>query len=306
MKIKTGRRIVEISHPDKIMFPDIELTKFDLAVYYQKIAGWLLPYSRGRALTLERCPDGINGGCFMQQEATATFPGYVGRATLKRKNGGELEHVTCDNVAALVYLVNQGVVTIHPWLSRVDTPARPDRMIFDLDPPGDDFDPVVRAAALLKELLDGIGLVSFPMTTGSKGLHVVIPLDRHADFDTTRGFARDVAALLAARHPGLLTTEQRRNKGQGRLYLDVLRNAYGQTGVAPFSVRAGPGAPVATPLDWQELFDGDLHAKSYTIANIFRRLGQKVDPWKGMARRARSLHGPGKKLDCLLGENGSR
>jgi bifunctional non-homologous end joining protein LigD len=302
MNIKAGRQKIEISHPDKILFPGIRLTKADLAVYCQNIAKWMLPHIKNRALTLERCPDGIEDGCFMQQEAMIHFPDYVERAILKRKNGSDLTHVVCNNAATLIYLANMGVVTIHMWLSRIDTPDCPDRMVFDLDPPGNDFASVIKAAAILKELLEETGLVSFPMTTGSKGLHIVVPLDRQADFDTTRGFAKDIASILTARYPDFLTTEQRLNNRRGRLFLDVQRNAYGQTGVAPFTVRTQPECPVAAPLEWQELFDSntDIHARSFTIANILDRLEQMGDPWQGMTRRARSLRGPRKKLNQLM------
>ncbi|MGW8194495.1 MAG: non-homologous end-joining DNA ligase [Desulforhopalus sp.] len=299
MIVKAGRRSIEISHPDKVLFPEAGLTKQDLVSYYKRIAEWMLPYIRKRALTLERCVDGLEGDCFMQQEAKDFFPDYVGRKMLARKDGSDLEHVTCDNVAALVYLANLGVVTFHRWFSRVGNANFPDRMVFDLDPAGDDFAPVVHGAFLLREILEDIGLVPFAMTTGSRGIHVVVPVDRQKDFDAIRSLAMDIASLLTAHHPEVLTTEQRRNKRKGRLYLDVLRNAYGQTGVAPYAVRAKETAPVATPLDWQELNDTQLHAKKYTISNIFRRLGQKEDPWKGMARRSRSLQGPKKRLDRL-------
>ena len=303
MKIKAGRHTIEISHPDKVLFPGSGLTKGELAGYYQKIAGWLLPGIRDRALTLKRCPAGIDGHCFIQQEAKEFFPNYIGRIKLQRKDGGDLDHVCCSNVAGLVYLANIGVITMHRWLSRIDNPDFPDRLVFDLDPPSEDFTPVVHGAGLLKEVLDTIGLVSFPMTTGSRGIHVVVPLTRQANFNTVRAFAGNVASLLAVRHPDILTTEQRRNKRKDRLFLDVQRNAYGQTGVAPYTLRAKEGAPVATPLDWGELFDDDITARSYTVSNIFRRLDQKKDPWKSMNRRARSLAAPQKKLARLLEEN---
>ena len=303
MKIKAGRHTIEISHPDKVLIPGSGLTKGDVAGYYQKIAGWLLPGIRDRALTLERCPAGLDGHCFIQQEAKEFFPDYVRRVRLQRKDGGDLNHVRCSNVAGLVYLANIGVITMHRWLSRIDNPDFPDRLVFDLDPPDEDFTPVVHGAALLKEVLDEIGMVSFPMTTGSRGIHVVIPLARQANFNTVRAFAGDVASLLAVRHPDTLTTEQRRNKRKGRLFLDVQRNAYGQTGVAPYTLRAKEGAPVATPLDWLELFEEGITARSYTVSNIFRRLDRKMDPWKSMNRRARSLAVPQKKLTRLLEEN---
>jgi bifunctional non-homologous end joining protein LigD len=149
----------------------------------------------------------------------------------------------------------------------------------------------------LREVLDTVGLVPFVMTTGSRGLHVVAPLDRSADFETARAFARDLADLLAQRQPGRLTTAMRKSKRGGRLFLNYLRNSYEQNSVAPETVRAKPGAPIATPLNWDELDDGDLRSQTYAIDNIFRRLGQKADPWRGMLRHARSLERPRERLD---------
>jgi bifunctional non-homologous end joining protein LigD len=173
-------------------------------------------------------------------------------------------------------------------------------MIFDLDPPGDDFEIVRRGARALRQVLQEAELFARVMTTGSRGLHVTVPLDRSAGFDTVRDFARQVAELLAARQPEEFTVETRKDKRRGRLVLEYLRTAYGQTAVPPYAVRARPGAPVAAPLDWDELSDGDLTARSYTIRNIFRRLGQKGDPWKGLGRHARSLQEPARRLEDLL------
>lgn len=167
----------------------------------------------------------------------------------------------------------------------------PDKLIFDLDPPGNDFETVRFAAGWLREMLQEVGLVPFVMTTGSKGLHVVAPLDRSADFDEVRAFVRQLADELARREPERLTTETRKDQRQGRVFLDYLRNAYGQTGVAPYTVRAKPGAPVATPLDWAELADPRLHSQRYTLRNIFQRLGQKADPWQNIRDHARALNG---------------
>jgi bifunctional non-homologous end joining protein LigD len=200
--------------------------------------------------------------------------------------------------------VDQGLVTPHIWLSRADKLHRPDKLIFDLDPPGSDFEPVRAAAQALHDLLPELGLAPFVMTTGSRGAHVVAPLDRSADFDVVRSFAKDVSQVLAQRYPDRLTVETRKAKRQGRLFLDTLRNAYGQNSVAPYGVRAKPGAPVATPIDWDELSDPDLHSQSYTVKNIFRRLGQKEDPWKGYMRHARSLREPRHRLDGLMGNGG--
>jgi bifunctional non-homologous end joining protein LigD len=172
-------------------------------------------------------------------------------------------------------------------------------MIFDLDPPDDDFEPVKKAAGWLKELLDAIDLPSFPMTTGSRGAHIIVPLDREADFETVRHFARDLAGVLEQRHPGELTTEQRKKERRGRIFIDILRNAYAQTTPVPYAVRARPGAPVATPLDWDDFSDSGLVSTRYHIRNIFRRLGQKSDPWADIAQRGCSLKEPGRRLASL-------
>ncbi|MEJ2563876.1 MAG: non-homologous end-joining DNA ligase, partial [Anaerolineales bacterium] len=278
---------------DKVIFPNRGITQGDLIHYYRRMAETMLPYMEGRPLTMQRFPDGIQNEGYYQRKASDYFPDWITRVSVMvEEDGSEHPQVICDSEATLVYLVDQGLITPHIWLSRADKLDYPDKLIFDLDPPGDDFEPVRMAAQSLHELLDELGLAAFVMTTGSRGAHVVAPLDRSADFDAVRGFAKDVAKMLAHRHPDRLTVEARKNKREGRLFLDYLRNSYGQNSVAPYAVRAKPDAPVATPIGWGELSDPDLHSQSYTLENIFRRLGQKEDPWKGMMRHARSLSGP--------------
>jgi bifunctional non-homologous end joining protein LigD len=281
---------VELSNTDKVLFPDANLTKGDLIDYYDEIAEIMLPHARGRPLTLQRFPDGIQSEGFFQQRRSEHFPDWIDSARLPRaagKDEGEpVEHVTAEKRATLVYLANQGVITLHGWLSRLPEPKHPDRLIFDLDPPGEDFAPVRSAAAQVAELMEAIGLSPHVMTTGSRGLHVVAPIRAEHRFDHVRELAVDMARTLADAHPDSLTTEQRKDKRRGRLYLDVMRNAYGQTAVLPYTVRARTGAPVATPLDWDEVTDRNLDARSYTLENVFRRLGQKPDPWADIARHA--------------------
>jgi bifunctional non-homologous end joining protein LigD len=205
----------------------------------------------------------------------------------------------CDDAATLAYLAGQGCITPHIWLSRIDRPRHPDRLIFDLDPPKG-FEQARTAALLVRELLSELGLASFVMTTGSRGLHVVVPLDRAADFDTVRAFARDVAELLAERHPDEVTTEARIAKRRGRLFLDTTRNAYAQTGVAPYGVRAMSGAPVATPLRWEELDDrGGLDSQTYSVRNVLERIEREGDPWRGFLRRQQGIRGAAERLARL-------
>jgi bifunctional non-homologous end joining protein LigD len=285
--IKIGKRSIELSNTDKVFFPDSGITKGELIEYYQRIADTMLPHLRERPLTMHRFPDGIDGEGFYQKELPDYFPGWAERAEMA-KEGGKTTYLLCNNAATLVYLANQACITPHIWLSRADKPEHPDTIIFDLDPPDDDFSPVKRAALELRDLLSELGLAPFVKTSGSKGLHVVVPVDRSLDYDRVRPFARDVAVLLAGRLPDLVTTEQRKVKRQKKVYADTFRNSYAQTAVAPYAVRALPGAPVATPLEWDELKQYDT-GPQYTIENIFRRLSQRGDPWSDITRHARGL-----------------
>lgn len=299
-KVEIDGRAIELSSLNKVIYPDAGITKGDVVDYYRRISGTMLPHLQGRPLTMQRFPDGINEDGFYQKEAPDYFPGWIRRVRVfVEADGQEQQQITCEDAATLVYLANQNCLTPHIWLSHADRLDHPDKLVFDLDPPGDDFAPVQQTALDLKELLEEVGLEPFAMTTGSRGMHVVAPLDRSADFDTVRGFARNMAELLVHRHPERLTVEQRKKERKARLFLDYLRNAYGQNTVAPYSLRARPAATVAAPLDWPELHDTDLHAQSYTMDNIFRRLGQKEDPWRDFRKQARAVDGAQQKLDEL-------
>jgi bifunctional non-homologous end joining protein LigD len=297
LELEVGGRAVAVSSPDKVLFPEDGTTKADLARYYARVADTMLPHLKGRPISMLRYPDGIEGESFFQKDVPEYFPGWIRRAKVE-KEGGTLEMMVAEEPAALVYLAGQACITPHVWLSRIDRPQRPDRLIFDFDPSGDDFGPVREGARRMRDLLDELGLAPFVMTTGSRGLHVTVPLDRSADFDVVRTFARGCAELLVARRPDHLTVEHRKAKRGGRVYVDTGRNAYAQTGVAPYAVRALPGAPVATPLDWSEL--GRARPRSTTIANLFRRLGRKDDPWSDIDRRARPLAKAAERLRRML------
>jgi bifunctional non-homologous end joining protein LigD len=291
-----GRRI-EVPRPEKLLFPQDGITKTDLVAYYLRIAPVMVPHLRGRPLMLERYPDGIERKGFYQKDASDHFPDWVRRVEVQ-KAGGTVHHVVCDDAATLVYLASQACITPHAWTSRVDRLDRPDRMVFDLDPPGERFDLVRRAARQLGELLEGLGLTPFLMTTGSRGAHVVVPLSREDDFDAVRDFAHAVAGLLARQDPGRLTIEQRKAKRGERLFVDVMRNGYAQTAVPPYAVRPLRGAPVATPLDWGELGRGQ-GPRRHNIGSILRRLARKRDPWAEIDRDARSLGEARRRLNAL-------
>jgi len=298
--ITVDGRDVDISNPDKVLFPDSGLTKQELADYFRRIADRMLPFVEDRPVTMHRYPDGIDTGGFYQHKAEDFYPSWVDRVEIRKREGGMIPQVVCNHAATLVYLANLACITPHVWLSRAPHLERPDRLIIDLDPPGDDFGPVRRAARTVHDFLkERLDMEAFVMTTGSSGLHLVVPLRGDREFDDVRAFARELTERVAEENADALTTEIRKAKRRGRVFLDTARNAYGQTAVPPYSPRARPGAPVATPLDWSELGDGDLDARKYTVRNIFRRLGQKDDPWAHMARRRYSLDKAVEKLRAM-------
>jgi len=215
-----------------------------------------------------------------------------------RKQAGRISHVVCNRAATLVYLANQAVITVHAWLARADRPDRPDQLLFDLDPAGEEFGQARWAALRLRDLLDELSLPSLVKTTGASGLHVLVPLARRQGFDPVRGFAREVAEVLAAREPARLTTELPKAKRGGRLFLDTTRNAYAQTAVAPYTVRARPGAPVVTPLDSSEVEDARLRPDRFGLRAVRKRL-RDDDPWARGPAPVRSLAGPRQRLDAL-------
>ena len=260
----------------------------------------MLPHVAGRPLSFERYPAGIAVEGFMQKNASNYFPSWLPRVRVAKQDG-VVDHVVAEASDTLIYLANQACITFHVWLSRIDRVDHPDRMVLDLDPSDEDFAKVRWAAREARALLEEIGLVPFLQVTGSRGLHIWVPLDRSADFDQVRQFASEVAERLVARRPRELTTAQRKAKRGGRVFLDVARNAYAQTAVAPYSVRARPQAPVATPIEWAELEDPKLGPQRYTIRNIFRRLARKRDPWAEIERHARPLHAAQERLAALAG-----
>jgi bifunctional non-homologous end joining protein LigD len=306
--IKINNHTIILSHEDKIMFPNNSpkhdhITKHDIIEYYRKIAKWMVPHMKNRPVSMLRLPEGLKGESFYQKDIPESFPAWIKCISIP-KEGGYNRMVVCNNAATLVYLANQCCITPHLWLSCCEKLNYPNRMIFDLDPSRDnDFTQICNAALKLKEILESIGLIPFVMTTGSRGLHVVVPLARNlnknGDFDTARAFAREIAEQLVSVDPKHLTTQIRKNKRHGRIYVDVGRNAYAQTSVAPYAVRAKPLAPVATPLLWKELLDKKLTAQRYNIKNIFKRLDQNGDPWKDINLSARYLKSAKAKFEKL-------
>jgi bifunctional non-homologous end joining protein LigD len=254
---------------------------------------------------LQRFPEGIGAGGFYQKNVGRGVPDWIDSVVVG-KEGGTVRHPVIDGVDGLLALTNLSTISFHRWLSRVDQLDRPDLLVIDLDPSTDDFEDVRRAAHQTRAVLEELDLVPYAQVTGSRGVHVVAPLDRSADTGDVRAFADDVAQLLAARHEESLTAEFRKAGRGDRLYVDTARNGYAQTSVSPYSVRPRPGAPVATPITWDELDDPATRPDGWTIATVPARLDAVDDPWAGMRRRARSIVGKRRtKLDRLLRDAGT-
>jgi bifunctional non-homologous end joining protein LigD len=286
--VRVGRQTVRITRRQKLLFPHDRIDKRQLAEYYLRIAATMLPYLRDRPVTMERYPDGIQGMRLIQKRAASYFPNWIMTASMEKQDG-TVRHVLCQDAPTLAYLATQACITPHVWLSRTDKPNHPDQLIFDLDPSDGHFRDVCRAALRLRELLGRERLTAFVKTTGSRGLQVLVPLNRGADFDEVRAFAREIAVEFAGTDPQHLTVEVRKDKRAGRIFMDAARNAYAQTAAPPYAVRPRRDAPVATPLEWTELEDPRLRPDRYTIRNIFDRLQRKGDVWKNLNRHARGL-----------------
>lgn len=294
-KLRFGPYSVETSNTDKEFFPKSGITKGDVIDYYQRIADPMMRHLRGRPLSMQRFPDGITGKSFFQKEISDYFPDWIDRVKVSKEEGSNTQ-VVCNNAATLVYLANQACLTPHVWLSPADSLDNPDRLVFDLDPSTDDFSPVRKAARLTIDVLKDLGLPVYVQTTGSRGLHIVVPIDGSEGFDPVREFAGNIADVMVHDHPELLTTEQHKNKRGDRVYIDIGRNAYGQTMVSPYAIRPLENAPIATPLELDELDDSSLNARKYNLKNIFRRMSRRKDPWFGIGRTARSLSDARRRL----------
>jgi len=280
---------ITVTNPQKVLFPDDGITKGDLVDYYQRIADRMLPLVRDRPLHMNRYPDGIGGIAIQQKRVPDSFPPWIQRVTVDLHKGGTITHAVIDNAATLVYLANYNMITAHVWLSRIQAPEQPDLLIFDLDPADDDFGLVRRTALSLRTLLKEIKLVPFVKTTGSRGLHVVVPIVVSPSFEEAHLFADFVGQRLAASDPDHLTTEFIKQKRAGRLFIDVNRNAYAQTVVAPYAVRARRRAPVAVPISWSDVESAALRPDGITIGTIWKWLHDHDDPWTSMERSRRPI-----------------
>jgi bifunctional non-homologous end joining protein LigD len=277
--MKSGKYTVTLSHTEKLYFPHDHISKGDVISYYKAVSEFIIPHLHGRPITMQRFPEGINQSGFFQKKRSDHFPDWVKTLSVKTRDNHLMNMAGVTHEAALIYLVNQGTIAFHSWLSRIDKPDMPDALIYDLDPSIDAFHMVAEAADILKEFLTvEMGLHPLLMTTGSRGLHVIVPLRRQHRFDTVRNFARKLANHLAAKYPKLLTTEVSKEKRGQRIFIDYLRNGYAQTAIAPYSLRPLPGAPVASPLRWHEL-RGSMSINNYNLHSVPQRLEQLGNVW---------------------------
>ncbi|HWP34336.1 MAG TPA: non-homologous end-joining DNA ligase [Thermodesulfobacteriota bacterium] len=277
------------SHLDKVFFPDDGITKGDLLAYYETVAPALLPHLAGRPLNLERFPDGIAGPRIHQKQVPASAPAWLRTVRIYAPTARRtIAYAVARTPRDLAYLVNLGCIELHPWLVRADRPAAPDRVVFDLDPHGIGMAATVEVARRLRQALAGQGLRSYAKTSGGRGLHVVVPIRRGPGFDEVRAFADALAARLAAADPALATASRREADKAGRVYIDTLRNGPAQTMVAPYSVRARPGAPVSTPLDWDEVGPG-LDPATFTLRTLPARLAARGDLFRPLLEDRQNL-----------------
>jgi bifunctional non-homologous end joining protein LigD len=278
--------LARVTHPDRLYWPKDGYTKLDLIRFYARVFPSLAPFLRDRLLTLERCPEGMAGDCFYQKEAPSGLPPGTPTKRIEHDSGA-VNYVVAGRRETQLALANLGCIAIHVWGSRARAPRKPDWVCFDLDPMTGRFADSARAGLMLKEALDALELRSFPKTSGSRGLHVFVPIRTGPDADEVRAFASALGAQLARVYPRELTVEGRIAARGKRVYLDAFRNGFGQTVVAPYSVRRRPRAPVSTPLDWSEV-KPTLDPADFNIATLFDRL-ERQDPWRDFFESRQAL-----------------
>ncbi len=289
-----------ITHPDKVLFPDDGITKADLAAYYEAAAAAMLPHLRARAVTLERCPRGIDADGFIQKNLGKGAPEWLKRVEVP-KQVGMVTHPLIGDVRSLLWMTNQNCITPHVSTARTTHLTRPDLCVFDLDPSAEDATVLRTATLAVRDLLAELGLPSWVKTSGSKGFHVVVPLDARAEYDDIGRFAHGVARVLVMRDPEHLTQEFMKADRGGRIFVDVGRNSYGATFAAPYAVRARPGAPVSAPCTWEEVEGGGVGPQSFAIHNMPERLAAG-DLWAELRAARRSVRRPLARLRRLLGD----
>jgi bifunctional non-homologous end joining protein LigD len=286
-----------ITHPEKVLFPDDGITKGALAAYYEAIAAIMVPHIRDRPITMERFPSGIGRKGFIQKDVSKGFPTWLERVEVPKKDG-VVHHPVVTDARSLLWLANQNCITPHVWTSRAPDLFHPDICVFDLDPSREDPDALRGAALALRDLLAEVGLLSWVKTSGSKGFHIVVPLDGKADFGAVHGFAHTIGTVLVARDPKRLTQEFSKADRGGRILVDTGRNGYSATFAAPYAVRARPGAPISAPCTWAEIESGDVGPRTFTLKTIADRVERVGDLWADMRKRRYSLRRTIKQIEA--------
>ena len=290
MKFVLDGHEIAVSNPDRLYFPVSGITKGDLVQYYADIAPVMLTHLRDRPIAMLRFPRGITEKSFYQKRFPKSFPRWIEHVDVVNTYDEEVQFVVVQNAASLVYLATQAVITPHAFTAPIHDIRIPDRMILDLDPNGTaTFEDVLFGAHALRELLAERNLPSFVMTTGSRGLHIVVPIEREHHIDVVRAYARGLAEVLVEQHPQRFTIEQRKANRGDRIFVDYMRNGFAQTGVAAYAVRPIEDAPVATPVEWSELEMADFGPRRWTLGNVRERMNQREDPWQDIAASAAPL-----------------
>ena len=288
-----------ITHPEKVLFPDDGITKGELAAYYRDIADVMVPHMRARPVTMERYPSGIGAKGFMHKNVSKGFPDWLERIEARKKDG-TVNYPIVRDARSLLWLANQNCITPHVWPSRAPKLYQPDICVFDLDPSRDDEPDVLRRSALaVRDLLRDVGLPSWVKTTGSKGFHIVVPLDANAGFGDVSRFVSLVATILIARHPDTLTQEFSKVDRKGRILLDIGRNGYSATFAAAYAVRPKPGAPISAPCTWEEVEQGAVGPRSFVLRGMAERVAAVGDLWSDLRERRYSLRRPTEALRKL-------
>jgi bifunctional non-homologous end joining protein LigD len=288
-----------ITHPEKLLFPADGISKGELAAYYEGVASAMLPHLCDRPVTMERYPSGIEAKGFMQKDVAKGYPEWLVRIEVAKK-GGTLHHPLINDSRSLGWLANQNCITPHVWSARAPALVHPDLCVFDLDPSEEDASALRGATLAVRELLSELGLRSWLKTSGSKGYHVVVPLDGRARYEQVWEFAHAVGAVLVKRHPEALTQEFIKSDREGRILVDTGRNGYGATFAAAYAVRARPGAPVSAPCTWKELENGELGPRSLTLRGMRDRLAAMGDLWSDLHAEPHALEAPLAQVRTML------
>jgi bifunctional non-homologous end joining protein LigD len=293
---------VVITHPEKVLFPPQGgapgITKGELAAYYEAIAPVMVPYIRARPVTMERYPAGIDKKGFIQKDVVKGFPSWLERVEVPKKDG-TVHHAIVTDPRSLLWIVNQNTITPHVWSARAPDLYHPDICVFDLDPTVDDAEMLRSAALGLRDFLDKLGLPSWVKTSGSKGYHIVVPLDGKADTGVVASFVHHVGSTLVKLVPDHLTQEFSKADRGRRILVDTGRNNYSATWAAPYAVRAKPGAPVSAPCTWEEVERGEVGPQTFTLRTMAARLAEVGDLWGDLHKRGRSLRRAIEKLQRM-------